>query len=62
MVVAGRAGGRWYADDVYRHRSGPGEVLYVAAMVYVFGFVGSIRSLLWAALQCVVKVEVGSGT
>jgi hypothetical protein len=34
---AERLGGRWYADDVYRHRSGPGEVLYGAAVVYVAG-------------------------
>jgi hypothetical protein len=50
-----RLGGQWYADDVYQHCSEPGDALYVAATVYVFGFVGSIHSLLRAALQRVLS-------
>jgi hypothetical protein len=27
---AERPGGRWHVEDVYHHRSGPGEALYAA--------------------------------
>jgi hypothetical protein len=33
-----RGDGRWYMEDVNRYLSGRGEVLYAAAVVYMFGW------------------------